>query len=60
MSTFTLKIRLGNEAMEDGYDVSQALRTCADHLEANGFENDVVGLIRDVNGNTVGSWELDA
>lgn len=52
MSDFTLRITLGNAAMRDGYDVAEALRVVADKVE-EGHED---GIIRDVNGNTVGTF----
>lgn len=57
-TTFTLSIELGNAAMAEPYDLAMALRRCADHIEAYGFQGDVEGRVRDVNGNTVGRWEL--
>lgn len=55
---FKLTIKLGNAAMQTPDDVAEALRKLAakmDHTEFSGLE---FGSIRDVNGNTVGSWEL--
>ena len=58
--TFVLRIELGNAAMQDFQDLGLALITlgeklCADeHYEAAESH----GLARDINGNTVGSWEL--
>lgn len=51
---FKLTIRLGNDAMQAGPDVAQALREVADRIE-NDLE--ARGNIRDLNGNTVGSFE---
>ena len=60
---FTLKIELGNEAMETGEDVAIALRKQADYIAtrysmgniqtANAWHN-----IMDENGNTVGHWTV--
>lgn len=50
--TFTLKITLGNAAMRTPLDVADALRRAAAGVE-RGEES---GTIRDVNGNTVGTW----
>lgn len=57
--TFTLKINLGNAAMDTPADVARALDELAFDLKRNGFVG--VGecaLIRDVNGNKVGMWEV--
>jgi hypothetical protein len=51
---FTLTIELGNDAMQSGEDVANALVEIAADLRV-GQES---GRIRDYNGNTVGSWEL--
>lgn len=50
---FTVTIELGNAAVEDALDVSNALRRVADLID-NGA---VSGAILDANGNTVGSFE---
>jgi len=59
---FVLKIKLGDDAMEDQHDVAAALRGVADRLSKlvstkfgpYGLE----GKIMDRNGNTVGGWEV--
>lgn len=51
---FKLMIELGNDGMQSGPDVAQALRDIADRIE-NGLE--ARGAIIDANGNTVGQWE---
>lgn len=51
---FTLTIRLGNAAMQTGDDVAAALAGVTDSLLAGVTS----GTIRDLNGNTVGSWNL--
>jgi hypothetical protein len=62
--TFTLKIELGNTAMQTGADVAEAVRGVADRLDGlygyhrleecakDGYK------VRDINGNTVGEWEI--
>jgi len=62
---FTLSVTLGNEAMQSGEDIAQALRSVADKLEALGGDPiedmddyDRSGRIADGNGNTVGRWSL--
>jgi hypothetical protein len=56
--TFTLKIKLGNEAMQTGEDIAEALQRIAGKLKYIGYpsSNDY-GNIRDVNGNRVGEWK---
>ena len=58
---FTLEIELGNDAMQTGQDVAGALRKEAQRL-AEFCKKDLrpgaEGLIRDVNGNTVGKWQV--
>jgi hypothetical protein len=51
--TFTLTIKLGNEAMKSASDVSKALEEVSRRMGTNIEE----GKIRDINGNTVGSWK---
>lgn len=58
MDTFTLTIRLGNEAMQDASDVAAALRKLADKLDGNSFDTMTGGKIMDLNGNCVGKWEV--
>jgi hypothetical protein len=50
---FTLRIELGNDAMQSGPDVADVLRQVADRIE-NDLE--ARGKIRDLNGNTVGEY----
>lgn len=60
MSSFTLTIELGNDAMRNGSDLAHALHEVAGRLDGTmavdlpGTE----GRIRDENGNTVGRWEV--
>lgn len=51
---FTLTIETGNDAMQTREDVARALREVAEALDG-GREG---GYVRDLNGNTVGSYEL--
>ncbi len=58
--TFTLKITLGNDAMQTTGQIAKALRTVADKI---GPKWRVTPLpeehkIMDLNGNTVGFWEV--
>ena len=57
--TFTLKIKLGNEAMQTPFDVADALARLSVWIYRNlndlGSES---GNIRDLNGNRVGEWKV--
>ena len=53
---FTLEIELGNDAMQSPYDVAKALQVIAEDLRRNGFADEGTGVIRDANGNRVGTW----
>ena len=57
MGEFVLRIQLGNDAMQTADDVADALASVADRL-FRGEPWDGQG-IRDRNGNTVGSWNLE-
>jgi hypothetical protein len=54
---FTLNIETGNAEMQFARDVAGALRKLADRLEQIDG-NCGEGVVRDVDGNTVGRWEL--
>jgi hypothetical protein len=61
MSEFNLHIELGNEAMQTGTDISDALKKVAGRLWNYGDEDDIIGCrgaIMDMNGNKVGRWEV--
>lgn len=53
MDKFTLTIDLGNDAMCSTGDIAEALRNVADRLELYAEDS---GIIRDENGNKVGTW----
>jgi len=60
-TTFTVAIELGNDAMQEPNEVADALYRVARKLENDGNWAYVdEGTIRDINGNTVGSWKLEA
>lgn len=65
MSTFTLKMELGNAAMLTGGDIADRLAVTADKIEATyGIDalDEWVGLgafVRDTNGNQVGRWGIE-
>lgn len=56
---FELKMHLGNAAMLTTGDVARELRHVAGLLDGNDFPTTCTGIIRDVNGNTVGNWSLE-
>lgn len=54
---FTLKISTANEAFDQlGPEVARILRELADKVETSTAL--VSGNLRDINGNTVGSWRV--
>lgn len=53
---FVLEIELGNDAMRSCYHVAKALHDITKRLKDTG---DMEGKIRDINGNTVGSFYCD-
>ncbi len=58
MPQFVLKITLGNDAMQTGYDIAGALKNTARTLELFPQEMHEGHIIRDINGNTVGLWRV--
>lgn len=63
MATITITITTGNEAMQDGIDAARALDKISAQLEETyaGQLAARVGLskpILDLNGNTVGTWQV--
>jgi hypothetical protein len=64
MSQFVLKINLGNDAMQTGYNIASALTKTARTIEDIGYllnpeMNGEHGPIMDINGNKVGHWEIE-
>ena len=63
MATFNVYINCDNAAFEDDglpHAVGHILRYLAYHIEHRGeLDTHAMGLLRDINGNTVGSWEFD-
>ena len=55
---FRLKIMLGNAAMQTGDESAEALRKVASKVSDYSGLGRESGSIRDVNGNTVGEWEV--
>jgi len=60
MSTFLLKIEVGNSAMSNGYDISNALLSIANKLQYVHEEEikGIGGIVHDINGNVVGNWKV--
>ena len=56
MNEFTLRIKLGNEAMQTPEDVADRLLAVANRLNY-GIDRQS-GEILDMNGNNVGHWEF--
>ena len=60
MASFTVTFNANGSAFDDGYDgraeIEAILRTLADRIWN---ATDDAGLIRDSNGNTVGSWRYE-
>lgn len=53
---FTIEIELGNDSVQTADDIANILRETADkvdRVEVGAFKN-----IRDLNGNTVGLWQV--
>ena len=59
---FVLTIDIGNDAMQTGDDVADAVRQVSRNLAANidTFRPDDTGRVFDANGNTVGGWSIEA
>ena len=60
MATFTLTIKLGNDAMQTGEDIAGALYDASFQLASVG-DTSPEGrsrAIHDYNGNTVGEWKV--
>jgi hypothetical protein len=54
---FTLKIETGSAAMQTGEDIADALRTLAKKASFRDMTPGDVGVVRDINGNTIGEWQ---
>lgn len=62
MKTFNLTIKPGDDAMQTGFDIGEALREQAARIEDNVGEGNItpraLGSIWDSNGNRVGEWSV--
>ena len=57
---FVVEINLGNEAMNSPHDVADALEKVIRNLRmVDEFGDGFSGRLRDVNGNTVGTFNLE-
>jgi hypothetical protein len=54
---FVLELDFGNDAMSCGWDVARALKNVASDVNSD-VELTGYATIRDLNGNTVGKWEV--
>jgi hypothetical protein len=64
MPQFTLEINLGNDTMQTGYNVAQALKKITEQIEGIGYllNPEMIGEgepIRDMDNNEVGSWQVE-
>lgn len=55
---FKLEIELGNEEMQDVFHISEALEGVICDLPETETLEPTRGSIMDINGNTVGHWEI--
>lgn len=55
---FQLEIKLGNDAMQTGFDVIRAIQDSLKGEESLPLEVGVGGVLWDSNGNSVGQWEV--
>lgn len=60
MDQFTVTIELGNDAMQTGRDIANALEELSQRLltYAGPIRGTDDGVIADENGNTIGKWEI--
>jgi hypothetical protein len=56
MPRFILEIELGNDAMRSDSDIAECIRDVATRVER--FRVEPKNEIRDINGNTVGHYEV--
>lgn len=60
MATFWLYLELDNAAFDDPQELARILRKVADSPDiASNCRAITYVPLRDINGNTVGSWEID-
>lgn len=53
---FTLEIELGNDAMQDAWDICEAMRNLP--IKSSSIQKRDSGKVFDRNGNSVGKWEF--
>jgi hypothetical protein len=65
LGKFVLEIELGNDAMQAGFDIANALRKIADDIEGNmvdettTYESTYPEPVFDLNGNRVGFYKVE-
>ena len=59
MTEFTLTIKLGNDAMSGAHDIANALLDASRRIRNAAIEPGECAMVRDVNGNIVGSWGIN-
>lgn len=60
MASFTVTFNANGSAFDDGYDGRAEIEAVLTDLADRVFRSeDVKGLIRDSNGNTIGSWTYE-
>jgi len=55
MKRFKMEVELENDAFRDGAELPRILRAVAKRIE----DGEIRGTVRDVNGNTCGSWKRE-
>lgn len=58
-NAFSLRLTMGNAAMQDTYDIAAQLRRAADFIEDYAGPDHAAGPLIDQNGNRVGQWSID-
>jgi len=54
----TVNIRMDNAAFEDAGELSRILRDLAKTLDGRTFDSECGSTVRDINGNTVGTYQI--
>jgi len=55
---FSLTIEIGNDMMEEGYDLASALMNVYEVVKDMGELKKASGSIFDINGNNCGTWKI--
>lgn len=59
MADFMLTITMGNDAMQTRHDIADALANVAQRMRDHQYDAGTRGHVRDVNGNSVGTFEFN-